>query len=152
MTSKNLPKLSGYLPKQDSETYPTPGQCIYCGDKSNLSDEHIIPFALGGNFVLKDSSCKKCAEPTSKFELTCLRTMYGPLRLLYELPTRRRKKSPEKLPLKVKFNPDEKHWQLVLVDQKRFPFLVTFPYFEAPGIFSGDPIHQSGDQLRADFG
>lgn len=100
------PKLEGFLPKQRKAIYPSPGMCIYCGAKDNLSDEHIIPFALGGNLILQKSSCPDCAKITSDFELTCLRTMYGPLRLLYNLPTRRPKKRPKKLLLKVKYNSD----------------------------------------------
>jgi len=30
-----------------------------------------------------------------------------------------------------------------MVSQDQYPFLVTFPYFEAPGIFSGEPVHNS---------
>ena len=140
----NLPKLKGFLPKQTPVKYPSPGECIYCSKKGELSDEHIIPFALGGNLVLEQASCPSCATITSAFELTCLRTMYGPLRLLYDLPTRRPKKRPKKLPLKVKYSPDEKEHQIVFVDQEKFPFLITFPYFETPGIVNGNQIHQSG--------
>jgi hypothetical protein len=143
MLSDNLPKLEGFLPKQQRELYPGPGVCIYCGAKDNLSDEHIIPFALGGNLIFQKASCPDCAKVTSDFELTCLRTMYGPLRLLYDLPTRRPNRRPPKLPLKVKYSPDETEWQTTLVDQKKYPFLVTFPYFDAPGILSRDPIHKS---------
>lgn len=136
----NLPKLKDCLPKQQRELYPSLGMCIYCGSKDNLSDEHIIPFALGGNLIFQKASCPDCAKLTSDFELTCLRTMYGPLRLLYGLPTRRPNKRPPKLPLKVKYSPNETEWQTTLVDQKKYPFLITFPYFEAPGIVSRDPI------------
>lgn len=143
MNFGNFPKLNGFLPKQPSELYPSPGKCIYCGAKDNLSDEHIIPFALGGNLILKNSSCLDCAKITSGFERTCLRTMYGPLRLLYDLPTRRRKKRPKKLLLKVKYSSDETEWQTTLVEQKKFPFLITFPYFETPGIVERKQVHQS---------
>jgi hypothetical protein len=143
MNFENFPKLDGFLPKQPRKLYPSPGMCIYCGVKDNLSDEHIIPFALGGNLIMQKSSCPACAKITSAFELTCLRTMYGPLRLLYDLPTRRPPKRPKKLLLKVKYSADETEWQTILVDQKKYPFLVTFPYFETPGIVSRNQIHQS---------
>jgi len=144
MDPNNLPKLKGFLPKQAPLKYSSPGECIYCGKKGELSDEHIIPFALGGNLILERSSCSDCAKITSAFELTCLRTMYGPLRLLYDLPTRRRKKRPKKLPLKIKYSSTEKEHQIVLVDQQKFPFLITFPYFETPGIVNGNKVHRSG--------
>lgn len=126
------------MPKQDLKVYPEVGRCVYCNSTKELSDEHIIPFSLGGNLILPKSSCSTCAKKTSSFELTCMRTMYGPLRLLYELPTRRKKKRPRKLPLKVKFSPDQSDWQLVDVAQEEYPFLVTFPYFDAPSILTGE--------------
>lgn len=141
--NNNLPKLSGFLPKQDPKTYPDVGRCIYCGNQNNLSDEHIIPYSLGGNLVLPKSSCARCAKTTSSFEQTCMRTMYGPLRLLYDLPTRRPNKRPKKLPLKVKFTPDQSDWQLVEVKQEEYPFLITFPYFDAPGILAGKSLDES---------
>lgn len=141
--NSNLPKLSGFLPKHEERVYSGVGRCIYCGSTEALSDEHIIPYALGGNFVLPKSSCPQCAKETSSFEQTCMRTMYGPLRLLYNLPTRRKKKRPKKLPLKVKFSPDQADWELVDVKQEEYPFLVTFPYFDAPGILAGRSLRES---------
>ena len=58
--------------------------------------------------------------------------MYGPLRLLYDLPSRRKKGRPETLQLKVK-RTEHSDWEYVPVAQHRYPFLITFPYFEAPG-------------------
>jgi hypothetical protein len=141
--NRNLPNLSEFLPKHEERVYPVVGKCIYCGRNEALSDEHIIPFSLGGNFILPKSSCAECAKVTSSFEQTCMRTMYGPLRLLYNLPTRRRKKRPEKLPLKVKFSADQPDWELVDVKQEEYPFLITFPYFDAPGILAGRPLGES---------
>lgn len=92
------------------------------------------------------ASCATCSEKTSKLERTCLRTMYGPLRVLYGLPSRRKKNRPKVLQLKVK-RTEASEWEYVPVAQERYPFLVTFPYFEAPGALSileesasGDPV------------
>jgi hypothetical protein len=112
------------------------GHCIYCGSTDQLSDEHIIPLGLGGRLVLPQSSCPACSAKTSKFERTCLRTMYGPLRLLYGLPSRRKNSRPTALPLKIKRTEDSE-WEYVPVVQDRYPFLVIFPYFEAPGLMAG---------------
>ena len=143
MLPNGLPKLDGFLPEQPKEIFASPGKCIYCGTSSDLSDEHIIPFALGGKLVLEKSSCPSCAKIISDFEQTCMRTMYGPLRLLYNLPTRRPKQRPKRLELKVKYRPEEKEWQTALVEQNKFPFLITFPYFDTPGILNKQPIDQS---------
>jgi hypothetical protein len=133
---KAVPPLERVLPAQPSCTYGLVGECIYCGAKLELSDEHIIPYGLGGRLVLPKASCSTCAEKTSKFERTCLRTMYGPLRLLYGLPSRRKDARPETLDLRVKRTPDSP-WEDVPVAQERFPFLITFPMFDAPGLFGG---------------
>jgi len=62
--------------------------------------------------------------------------MYGPLRLLYGLPSRRKNKRPETLQLKIKRTAGSE-WEYVPVVQERYPFLITFPYFEAPGALAG---------------
>lgn len=131
-TPSAVPPLHGYLPAQSARTYRSVGYCIYCGSTCQLSDEHIIPLGLGGRLVLPQSSCSSCSAKTSKLERTCLRTMYGPLRLLYGLPSRRKKSRPETLQLKIK-RTEGSEWEYVPVAQERYPFLVTFPYFEAPG-------------------
>src|SRR6266571_8173848 len=127
-----VPPLHGYLPTQSPRTYEPVGYCIYCGSTGPLSDEHIIPLGLGGRLVLPQSSCAACSAKTSKSERTCLRSMYGPLRLLYGLPSRRKNKRPETLQLKIKRTAGSE-WEYVPVVQERYPFLITFPYFEAPG-------------------
>lgn len=132
-----VPPLHGYLPQQPSQTYANVRHCIYCGKVDGLSDEHIIPLELGGRLVLPESSCATCRVKTGKFEQTCLRTMYGPLRLLYDLPSRRKRERPESMALKVK-RTEVSDWEYVPVPQDRYPFLITFPYFEAQGALTGE--------------
>ncbi|MFZ3122675.1 MAG: HNH endonuclease [Thermodesulfovibrionales bacterium] len=128
--------LKDFLPDHPAKTYDAVGRCIYCGSTNNLSDEHIIPFAFGGRMVLPKSSCNICAGLSSAFEHTCLRTMFGPLRMLYDLPSRRKKKRPATLPLKVKHKPGD-NWTEVPVRREDYPFLVMFPYFLMPDLLSG---------------
>ncbi len=52
------------------------GFCIYCGSKKSLSDEHIIPFALSGEFTLTSASCEKCRKRTNLFETPVLRGLF----------------------------------------------------------------------------
>jgi hypothetical protein len=133
---KAVPPLERVLPTQPSYTYDAVEECIYCGAKLELSDEHIIPYGLGGRLVLPKASCRACSEKTSKFERTCMRTMYGPLRLLYGLPSRRKDTRPQTLNLKIKKTPTSP-WEYTPIAQERFPFLITFPFFDAPGLFGG---------------
>ena len=123
--------LKSFLPNQQKKVYPPGGRCIYGGDTKQLTIEHGIPYGLGGRIELPESSCRECCKLTSGFEHTCLRTMYGPLRLLYDLPSRRKKKRPKALRLKVKRTPAE-DWTYVDVEQEKYPFLILFPYFSMP--------------------
>lgn len=137
INNQSIPyKLKHHLPKAPPKTYKPVDICIYCGNTNNLSDEHIIPFGFGGRMVLPKSSCKLCTEKTSTFEMTCLRTMYGPLRLMYDLPSRRRKGRPATLPLKIKYKPEDE-WTEIPINQEDYPFLVTFPYFSMPDLLTG---------------
>lgn len=78
------------------------GYCIYCGKKAGkLTREHIIPFGLGGTWVLPKASCQMCATITSNVERFCLRPMLGQFRIHMKLPTRRRDKRPGALPLEI---------------------------------------------------
>ena len=48
----------------DRRVYPSFGECIYCGALAKdveLTDEHIIPYSLGGEAIILDASCKACA-------------------------------------------------------------------------------------------
>src|SRR5258708_24422845 len=74
--------------------YEPVGRCIYCGSTSNLTDEHIVPFALlpkGGDWFLPKASCPDCADITKRFEGQVLGGMFGPLREKMNLKSRRKK-------------------------------------------------------------
>ena len=136
-------KLRALLPEHAARTYDPVGRCIYCESAQDLGDEHIIPLGLGGRIVLPKSSCKTCSGQSSAFERTCLRTMFGPLRMLYDLPSRRRGDRPRTLPLKVKRNPDD-DWTEIHVNQEDYPFLVLLPRFPLPDLLSG--VRTIGDR------
>ena len=72
------------------------GACIYCGRSDiELTSEHIVPFGLGGQWELLDSSCTGCAKITGKFEGVVQRTIYGDFRMRNRLPSRRMKDRPK---------------------------------------------------------
>jgi hypothetical protein len=75
--------------------------CIYCGSKVDLTDEHVMPYALGGNLVLKKSSCRECAKETGKLEQRLLRGHWWPYRLCLGLPSRTSHKEIRDLPIKI---------------------------------------------------
>ncbi|MCH7499413.1 MAG: hypothetical protein IH886_05305 [Nitrospinae bacterium] len=124
------------IPRHTSKKYSPAGKCIYCLSKENLSDEHIIPYAAGGRWVLPDASCNNCSTLTGQFEQVCMRKLLGPMRMHFDFPSRQKSKRPKALPLKVKFNPDE-DWIKFHVKQEEYPFLILFPFFTMPDALSG---------------
>ncbi len=133
-TSNSIPTYN--LPKHSPKLYQSVGECIYCGLKEQLTDEHIIPFSAGGCWVLPRSSCKKCASITGAFEGEFSRTILGPLRMLHNMPTRRKKDRPRHLPLKVKY-PTSTDWEVAYVDRDICPFLVILPLYSLPKTITG---------------
>lgn len=81
--------------------------------------------------MLPQSSCEECARITGAFEGVCQRTMLGPLRMYFDLPSRRRKDRPEKLALKVKVRLEDE-WSFMEVPQEEYPFLILLPTFGLP--------------------
>ena len=65
--------------------------------------------------------------------------MYGPLRLLYRMQSRRKKNRPSTLPLKIKKTAIEE-WSYTDVEQEKYPFLILFPYFTAPLMLEKPPV------------
>ncbi len=128
------------LPVHSPRKYASATRCIYCGSTNNLTEEHIVPLGLGGRWTLPNGSCQACAKITSAFEGTCLRTMLGPLRMYYGMPSRRRGKRPKKLPLKVKLKP-ESDWSYIDVEQEIYPFLILFPLLHLPDELSGQTTY-----------
>tara|TARA_R100000322_G_C5447850_1_gene191942 strand:+ start:3020 stop:3841 length:822 start_codon:yes stop_codon:yes gene_type:complete len=134
-------------PDHSVKNYSPVRQCIYCDCTEDLTNEHIIAKGLGGRWTLPLSSCKKCAAITGKFEGDVLREIVGPLRMLYDFPTRRPKDRPDHLPLKVQYAPDQE-WDVVMVDRRIYPFLVVLPLYELPKLIDGDTL-LTGDQTAA---
>lgn len=78
--------------------YPSVGKCIYCGTEelpeglNRFGDEHIVPFAFGGNLILPESSCRECERVINReIESPILSQEWGDFRAARNFPTRRRK-------------------------------------------------------------
>jgi len=114
------------------------GRCIYCGangERVKLTDEHVIPFALGGNLILPQASCKKCAKVINEtIERKCLRRMFGPLRLRLNYPTRRPKERPKTLPVLLEIDGKVEKQEVQVADR---PHVTIMFAFELPGIIKG---------------
>lgn len=78
------------------------GKCIYCGStEGELSKEHIIPFALNGEWILYKASCSQCRNITSSFETEVLEKDWKLQRSAIGFKTRHRKKRPTTFPMEV---------------------------------------------------
>lgn len=137
----------------EAHSYPSPGQCIYClsvkDDNAHLTDEHIVPFGLGGRLVLRKSSCRACAALTSRDERFLLRTMLAEARSQLDLPTRRPAARPSALKMGVFKAQDDGGWPKQMekagfawqeVSPADRPTVVILPGFAPPGILSERPL------------
>lgn len=66
-----------------------------------LHAEHIVPFCLGGSWILYKASCPKCEEVTREFERCVTSEQALVIRTVENLPTRRKERRPKTLPLNV---------------------------------------------------
>lgn len=113
------------------------GECIYCGAVEDLSDEHIIPYALGGNLVLPRSSCPRCSAMTSAFEGRVLRGFMHDARLAGGLPSRRKKAQPESI--KVHLIGEEGVTSSHDVPKSEGPGFLILPKFAPPAAVERTP-------------
>jgi hypothetical protein len=119
---------------------PASDRCIYCRrdvTECELTEEHIIPFSLGGNLILPFGSCKDCAGETHAIEGHCSGQMFRALRVHHEVPTRRPKKRPKHLTVLDGKTPHSAPVRQVPVTDA--PGVVCFPQFESPGFLRRNP-------------
>lgn len=113
--------------------YPSVGQCIYCGDdQSKLTDEHIIPFSLGGDLIFDKASCLKCNEITKRFEGVVGRSIFGHFRAKHDIRTRNPKERPTHFPYSTEGG---EKW----APAKQLPTMLWIYKFYEPTILSGHP-------------
>ena len=110
------------------------GVCIYCGSTENLTDEHVIPFALGGVAQLRDASCDACREVTSKFERLVLREQLGLFRARKGLPTQHPRNRPTEVEVRVR---TEAGWKDARMPIQGSSAAGLFPRFPPPGVVVG---------------
>jgi hypothetical protein len=118
------------MPKQ--VTIATVGHCIYCGKLGSdvkLTIEHIVPYALGGNYVLAEATCSCCQEVTKHFEQNVLRPMLGMARIRFKVQTRHKKD--RELPFRVEFSRGDQS-DIVYVHPSNLPAILALPQFDVP--------------------
>jgi hypothetical protein len=113
----------------------TISSCIYCSSSNRLSDEHIVPYSLGGSLTLKDASCENCSDITKKFEQICARNMFGSFRTVNRLPTRRKHQRPNELELLVEGPSGKQTIKVLVADHPGVP--ASLPLLPPPGMRVG---------------
>lgn len=120
----------------EPKVYQPVGHCIYCGtEDGQLTKEHILPFGLGGTWILPKSSCRACAKVTGRTEQFCLRPMLGTLRIRLKLPTRNPEQRPTMPPLEF-IRPDGSRKRKQVTAQEA-PLACIGYRLPAPGLLRG---------------
>ena len=114
------------------------GRCLYClataGNGVALTEEHLIPRALGGRPTLRDAVCEPCRRITGRLEqLTLDREFAVPKTLLALKRRRARGHGPARLPA-VAVEGDAAG---ALLTSDTFPRTFSLPAFEPAGLLAG---------------
>jgi hypothetical protein len=116
--------------------FDTKGACIYCGATNvELSDEHIVPYSLGGSHVLRKASCSGCANITKKFEQKVARDLWGDARTAFNAPTRRKKERRTHLTMSDPHDPAKE----LLIPAGKYPAGLVFYKMPQAGLLQGMP-------------
>lgn len=120
-----------------TKRYVAVGHCIYCGcDKTRLSDEHIIPYGIGGRLLLPAASCPSCARETSRCESKVLNQFWGTLRTRVRFPLRGSKKH-RRGRIEVVLGTVDNPGRRVCIPAVDYPASITFPVFPPPKMLLG---------------
>ena len=123
------------------------GRCLYCLSSGvPLTEEHLVPQALGGRVTLRDAVCEPCRRLTGRLEqLTLDREFAVPKTLLALKRRRARGRGPARLPA-VAVEGDEAGGALT---PDTFPRAFSLPAFEPAGLLAG--VDRATALPRIDF-
>ncbi|MBL1419897.1 MAG: hypothetical protein COC24_005245 [Alphaproteobacteria bacterium] len=112
------------------------GVCIYCRRSGiKLTDEHIVPFFIGGSHILTQASCLECNKITSKFELEVARNLWGDARIAANAPSRRKKNRKSSILL---HDPDDRSITRE-IPYDEYPAIFVFYFMQKAGLLQGLP-------------
>jgi hypothetical protein len=128
------------IDEAQGKTYPGYGVCIYCGSEGGvdgLRDEHVVPFSLNGNCVIKDACCVTCQNKINPADTYLGKTVFYHLRLHINAQTRNPRNRPKTLKTRISIGTNETS---VVLPSDRSPFSLALPIWGEPGVFRGAPI------------
>ena len=116
--------------------FSSKGHCIYCGATgTRLTDEHVVPYALGGKHLIDKASCDKCQKITGRIEQAVARGMWGDARIAFNAPTRR----PRERPVQFSIPTTEAGQTPIVIPYADYPAAMVFYWMDRAGIFQGLP-------------
>ena len=110
------------------------GCCIYCSRQDELTDEHVVPYGLGGKSVVRKASCAGCAAHTGAIEQRLLRGHWWPYRRRLGLSSRRPHEQPSHVAVKLLRASGEELSALLPIEQHNIALIFQF---DPPSILSG---------------
>ena len=126
--------MTGVVTMREQDKYPPVGYCIYCGTtEGQFSNEHIVPLALNGNWILPKSSCPACQAIIQKYENQCLQHMFKPLRTRLNMQSR----TPKREFVEVEMIRPDGSRQTVTVRNEEFPVVAYGMHLPTAGIVLG---------------
>lgn len=111
-------------------------ECMYCGATGYRTDEHVIPYALGGRLLVYRGSCVVCQEKAKPFESQLMRSEMANVRFVRGLPSRSKHLRAANVPVTVVDKDGGTRVMHVPVEEA--PILLSFPVFPLPKMCSGD--------------
>jgi hypothetical protein len=131
--------------------YAPLGHCLYClvtaGNGVALTEEHLIPRALGGRLTLRDAVCEPCRRITGRLEQATLDREFAVPKTLLALKRRRaRGNGPNRLPPVVLVG---EHCEHVALSADTFPRGFSLAAFPPAGLPDG--IDRAEFPPRIDF-
>lgn len=131
------PDTTTFTEVRSTHRFDPVGECIYCGSREGLTDEHIVPLALNGNMILPKSSCGNCSMMTSEFERHVLRGFMQDARLAGGFKSRRPKRQPTHI--RVRLTDQDDNVTEVDVPRLEAPGFLALPTFTQPSFLTGEP-------------
>jgi hypothetical protein len=115
-------------------THPGFGCCIYCGSDGGadgLRDEHMMPYCLGGNAIIRRASCKACEAITSYLDGYLGRKVFYELRVHSDIQTRNPKERPAHLKATLQVAGE---LEVRSFPAKEQPYAVALLIWDVPGV------------------
>ena len=133
---------------KENENSKKINKCIYCQAKDvELTDEHVMPFALGWDLVLEKAVCKVCQVITGKCEPEQLKRIWAEVRACIGIRSRRRKFATETFPLEVVLN-DGTHTTLNLKSDEVLG-MAQFLEYDLPASIKPDIRYTGGINIKS---